>query len=220
MRRRSQRGLVGRGGRLRGAGPGEEAEAGPARAERGAGAAAAAERRGRRPRRGVSSEARPVGTAAPARAASEREPESRVRPRGGPFPLASPPSQRALGRCHGPAGGRERAVSRRPLRDAPSEGERRGHGGKRSRLPSHLSPPSPRSRAERRPLPRALHARAAARRPTAARCPLLPPSCPGPARRPRPSPGLSAALGPAPGPPGDPAQSPPPRQRGPVSRRR
>lgn len=185
---------------------------------------------GRRPHHGVSGaerrdeaggdrSSRPSGS----RGGGERA-VVRVRLRSSRSPLPSPPrlpppSERALSPCHGPAGGGERAVSRRPLRDAPSRG--RG-GGTAGSAPSLLPLPSlsPRTRAEQRQLPRALHARAAARRPTAARCPLLPPRCPGPARRgPRPSPGLSAALGPEPA-AGRPRSVPSSPAAGTVSRRR
>lgn len=180
-------------------------------------------------RRG-SGEARPAGIAAPARAAEEAEEKGAgspvVRLRSGRLPPSfpsrlPPPSERPLGRCDGPAGGGERAVNRRLLRDAPSKGERRGHGGKRSLPPFPPLPslsPRPGGAAAASPRPSCPGGRQAANGGALPSAPASPPR-PGPPRPP-PFPRPLRRARPRAGPPGDPAQSPPPRQRGPVSRRR
>lgn len=114
--RRSQRGLVGRGGGLRAAGSRRLRRAGGGRnAER---ESEAGGDRGSRPN---------------SRRALQREPHSELDPA-----AAAPPSLPASPRPRSdvPA---ERAVRRRPPRDALS-GERRRHGGKRSVPPFQLSP--------------------------------------------------------------------------------
>lgn len=117
--RRSQRGLVGRGGGLRGAGSGRPGRAGGGRnAERAARESEAGGDRGSRPC---------------SRRALQKKPRSEPNPA-----AAAPPSLPASPRPRSdvPA---ERAVRRRPPRDALS-GERRRHGGKRSVPPFQLSP--------------------------------------------------------------------------------
>lgn len=149
--RRSQRGLVGRGGGVRGAGPGRRW----------------AERGERKPgRRGPRLLRQQPASAAHGAAL-------RARPRGSRSrfaPRLPPPSER----CPGGAGGEAAAAEGRPERG--EAGARRE--ALRPSLPA-LSPPSPRARAEQRPFSLALHARAAATGGAALRSRLAAPALPG-----------------------------------------